>query len=113
MRFPHITGVELPRSGSGARQRTFSLVLQRSGKAVSVETPVPCGPRHAGQFPAQDKGAKSVRAAIQKRWRRNIILIFICVVRHLTDYWRQNASKTPAQCGLDLNELCTAVWRHV
>src|SRR4030095_5803959 len=45
-------GVELPRSGSATRQRTFSFVLQRKGRFVSRQIPLPSAPRHAGQLPA-------------------------------------------------------------
>ncbi len=45
-------GVELPRSGSFTRQRTFSVGLQRSGRFDSLETPTPAGPRQFGQFSA-------------------------------------------------------------
>jgi hypothetical protein len=51
---PHTTGVELPRSGNAARQRTFSFVLQWSGKFFSAATPAPSGPRQAGQFAASN-----------------------------------------------------------
>jgi hypothetical protein len=47
------TGVELPRSGKGTRQQTFSLVLQWSGRFFSVERPLPSGPRQPGQFAAE------------------------------------------------------------
>ena len=53
MRSPQTIGVELPRSGSGTRQRTFSFVVQCSGKFFSVQTPVPKGPRHADQLSAR------------------------------------------------------------
>jgi hypothetical protein len=43
-------GVEFPRSGKAVRQRTFSLVLHRSGRSFSWAIPVPSGPRQAGQF---------------------------------------------------------------
>jgi hypothetical protein len=33
------------------RQRTFSFVFHFSGSDCSEQTPVPSGPRHAGQFP--------------------------------------------------------------
>src|SRR6059036_2169263 len=45
-------GVELPRSGSATRQRTFSSVLQRKGRFVSRQIPLPSAPRHAGQLSA-------------------------------------------------------------
>src|SRR5262245_14308965 len=45
-------GVELPRSGSATRQRTFSFVLQRKGRFASRQIPLPSAPRHAGQLPA-------------------------------------------------------------
>src|SRR5206468_8857436 len=57
-RCPQTMGVELPRSGNGTRQRTLSLVLQCSGRFFSEQTPVPCGPRQAGQFSAETEYAK-------------------------------------------------------
>src|SRR5262245_46914027 len=45
-------GVELPRSGRATRQRTFSFVLQRKGRCVSRQIPLPSAPRHAGQLSA-------------------------------------------------------------
>ena len=54
-------GVELPRSGSATRQRTFSFVLQRNGRFVSRQIPLPSAPRHAGQLPAS---AGEVRSEI-------------------------------------------------
>src|SRR5262245_1092710 len=50
IRLPQAIGVELPRSGNGTRQATFSFVLQRSGRFFSAATPLPPGPRHPGQF---------------------------------------------------------------
>src|SRR5688572_18037944 len=43
------------------RQRTFSLVPQRIGSLASLATPVPSGPRHAGQLPQAINGAKAKR----------------------------------------------------
>src|SRR5688572_22683743 len=51
-RSPQTIGVELPRSGTGTRQATFSFVLQRSGRFFSLATPLPPGPRKPGQFAA-------------------------------------------------------------
>jgi hypothetical protein len=62
-RFPQMIGVELPRSGSATRQRTFSFVLQRKGNLVSRQIPLPSAPRHAGQFSAS---AANVEAAINR-----------------------------------------------
>jgi hypothetical protein len=45
-------GVEFPFSGNGARHRTWLFVFQCTNTSVSVEIPVPSGPRQAGQFPA-------------------------------------------------------------
>src|SRR5687768_12973998 len=61
-------GVELPRSGNGVRQRTFSLVPQRKGSLESRATPVPSGPRHAGQFAQADveNNTKATKAFITK-----------------------------------------------
>src|SRR5688500_160155 len=56
-RSPQTTGEELPRSGKGARQRTFSLVLHFMGRFFSADRPLPFGPRHCGQLPASRPGA--------------------------------------------------------
>jgi len=48
-------GEELPGPGNSARQRTFSFVVHLSGTSFSVDTPVPSGPRQAGQLPAGQK----------------------------------------------------------
>ncbi len=50
MRSSHTIGVELPGPGKGTFQRTFSVALHRRGKPRSSDTPVPCGPRQAGQL---------------------------------------------------------------
>ena len=52
-RSPHTMGEEFPGPGKGTCQRTFSVLLHLSGSIFSVETPEPCGPRHAGQFSAE------------------------------------------------------------
>src|SRR5438876_7878136 len=76
-RFPQITGVELPRSGRGARQRMFSLVLQRKGSSFSVQTPVPDGPRQAGQFAAEAGKATNVLASSHTYSRGIVRISFI------------------------------------
>src|SRR5687768_910014 len=48
-RSPQITGVELPRPGSGTFQTMFFVSLQVTGGFAVVETPLKCGPRHCGQ----------------------------------------------------------------
>src|ERR1041384_1736919 len=63
-RLPQTMGVELPRSGSGVRQRTFSLVVQCVGRPFSEQTPMPAGPRHWGQFSAE--AGDTARRAINK-----------------------------------------------
>src|SRR5262245_39660416 len=45
-------GVELPRSGSGVFQRTFSVRLQLVGRSFSVQVPCPSAPRQPGQLAA-------------------------------------------------------------
>src|SRR5205823_5783723 len=76
-RFPQITGVELPRSGSGTRQRTFWLVSQCKGSDVSEEIPWPVGPRQPGQFaPAAETGRRAV-ASSQRPQKRKILLVVI------------------------------------
>jgi hypothetical protein len=52
MRFPQTTGLELPPSGKGVFQRTFSVALHLRGNFVSCEMPSPVGPRKPGQFAA-------------------------------------------------------------
>src|SRR5262249_55064073 len=52
MRSPQRIGVELPRSASGTRQRTFSVRLHLKGRAFSGETPSNEGPRQLGQSAA-------------------------------------------------------------
>ena len=47
---PQTIGVEFPGAGSGTLQRTFWFVLQCNGRFVSWQTPLPSGPRQAGQF---------------------------------------------------------------
>src|ERR1019366_1500654 len=49
---PHMIGVELPSSGKGVFQRTFSFVLQVNGNPFSAEFPCPSIPRQAGQLSA-------------------------------------------------------------
>ena len=49
MRSPQTMGVELPASGSGTRQRTFSSLLHFTGRFFSVEMPSAFAPRQAGQ----------------------------------------------------------------
>src|SRR5690606_10494859 len=49
MRLPQTTGDEWPRPGMGVFHRMFD-VSQVTGNAVSLDTPVPRGPRHPGQF---------------------------------------------------------------
>ena len=62
---PQTTGVELPRSGKGARQRTFWFVLHWRGSSVSLEMPVPSGPRQPGQGPAQAVQFRPTQHAIE------------------------------------------------
>jgi len=74
MRSPQIMGVELPRSVSGTRQRTFSVRLHFSGRAFSGETPSKEGPRQLGQSkafsPAVRQGrAQSVRLVMKGSYR--------------------------------------------
>jgi hypothetical protein len=67
---PHTAGVELPRSGNDTRQRTFSFVLQRSGRFFSAATPLPSGPRHAGQFAADTETASAHQSQQIARYHR-------------------------------------------
>src|SRR5207244_2151638 len=51
-RLPQTMGLELPPSGKGVFQRTFSVALQWRGSFFSRETPSPVGPRKPGQLVA-------------------------------------------------------------
>src|SRR5687768_7902102 len=50
---PHTTGDECARPGIGVFHLMFD-ASQLTGKPASLETPVPPGPRHPGQFSAAD-----------------------------------------------------------
>jgi hypothetical protein len=72
-------GVELPASGSGIFQRTFSVALHFSGTLRSVQTPRPSAPRHPGQLAeAKDNGAsamdvtKTLKRRIRMRTLKNL-----------------------------------------
>src|SRR6266436_525368 len=88
MRSPQRMGVELPRSASGIRQRTFSVRLHFSGRAFSGETPSKEGPRQLGQSkafsPAVRQGrAQSVRLVMKGSYRSggsNVTLGQTCVL---------------------------------
>jgi hypothetical protein len=62
--------VELPRSGKDTRQRTFSFVLQRSGRFLSAATPLPSGPRHPGQFAADTETVSANQGQQIARYHR-------------------------------------------
>src|SRR5437016_13938394 len=66
-RLPQIIGEELPASGNGTRQWTFSSALHLSGRFFSLDTPVPSGPRQAGQLlAAAEKTIKMLSAMREK-----------------------------------------------
>src|SRR5688572_451963 len=73
MRPRQTMGVELPASGNGERHLTFSVVPHFTGKFFSSHSPMPVGPRHAGQSPARhgrlaprSRGKRSVRERASK-----------------------------------------------
>ena len=70
MRSPQTMGVELPGSGSGMRQRTFSVLLQFKGRFFSVEMPSAFAPRQAGQLAAQAGRAAVSKTAEKEREAR-------------------------------------------
>ena len=49
-RSPQMTGVPAPRPGISFFQRMFLVSLHSSRRLRQVETPVPSGPRHCGQY---------------------------------------------------------------
>src|SRR4051794_13036250 len=65
-------GVEFPRSGRGARQRTFWFVLQFSGSFFSEVTPVPRGPRHWGQLAAWPVGDARMEMTRRTPWKSRL-----------------------------------------
>src|SRR3974390_1671099 len=69
---PQTIGVELPRLGNGTRQETFSFVLQRSGRLLSAARPLPCGPRHPGQFAAATDAVSPTQSQQTARHRRGV-----------------------------------------
>src|SRR2546421_627569 len=79
MRSPQTTGVEFPRSGRGTRQMTFSFSLHFSGGVFSVETPIPEGPRQAGQSSHFANGGKDdariASATTQKPLQFNMFIL--------------------------------------
>src|SRR5213080_4915429 len=72
-RSPQTTGDELPSSGSGAFQRTFSVALHFSGASVSGERPSPVGPRQPGQLAAGAATPHANRIAADNRTSIDII----------------------------------------
>jgi hypothetical protein len=51
-------GALTPAPVSGAFQRTFFVADQRTGRSFSPLTPLPAGPRQAGQSPALAAGVR-------------------------------------------------------
>src|SRR5688572_17423918 len=68
----HTIGVELPSSGNGIFQRTFSVALHFTGTSFSVQIPCPVGPRQPGQSAAL---AKPVSRATTPMARRKFAMI--------------------------------------
>src|SRR5262245_30022137 len=50
--FPQTTGEECPRPAIGVFHLMFLLAFHSAGRLVSVDTPLPPGPRHWGQLAA-------------------------------------------------------------
>ena len=67
-------GVELPRSGSGTFQATFSLLLQVVGSPFSAHVPSPRGPRHWGQFSAWATTPKLNIVAYSSKQNRGLVM---------------------------------------
>src|SRR6266849_9182363 len=73
---PHTTGVELPRSGNGTRQETFSFVLQWSGRFFSAARPLPSGPRQPGQFAADSDAVRAHPSQETARQRHGVAALY-------------------------------------
>src|SRR5262245_10722792 len=71
----HTAGVELPRSGSGTFQRTFSVALHFKGKFASNVTPKPLSPRHPAQFAQKADETQPTNARIRVNIRAKAIEI--------------------------------------
>ena len=87
-RSPHTTGVELPPSGSFVFHVIFSVADHFAGRSVSVVTPSPVGPRHAGQFPAAEMPDKNASAAKMRA-------VFMALTVE-TRPWRNKGGATPS-----------------
>jgi hypothetical protein len=98
---PHTTGVELPRSGNATRQRTFSFVLQRSGRFFPAATPLPSGPRKPGQF-AAETDAVSTHQSQQTARHRHVRQILAASHRDVAGM----DNGTRLMCS-----YCTGAWR--
>src|SRR5688572_18432522 len=69
-----ITGVDVPGPGIGAFHATFSVADHFVGRSVSSHTPVPCGPRHAGQSAAGASGAAAKQHSTTQVMSRRMAL---------------------------------------
>jgi len=65
--FPQITGDELPRSGSATFHLTFFVADHCVGKFFSAQTPVPIGPRQAGQLSEKREPATKSKNKVQRK----------------------------------------------
>src|SRR5262245_32541108 len=76
--FPHTTGDECPRPAIGVFHLMFLLAFHSAGRFVSVETPLPFGPRHCGQLAAPAVAAN--QATPERENIRKLILIVEAVL---------------------------------
>src|SRR5688500_8566670 len=58
--FSHTIGDEWPRPSIGVFHLMFFVVLHSAGRFFSLEIPEPSGPRHCGQFPAEDEAVAAI-----------------------------------------------------
>src|SRR6185503_9964830 len=83
IRFSQTIGDEWPRPSIGVFHLMFFEVFHSAGKFFSVEIPVPSGPRHCGQFPADDEAVAAIpndTAAIRAKLIRRVSFtaFFLC-----------------------------------
>ena len=70
-RSPQMTGVPAPRPGITFFHRMFLVSLHSTGGFASLETPVPSGPRHWGQY-RSPSAADSARVEVMTRAARQV-----------------------------------------
>src|SRR5262249_29792311 len=93
-------GVELPRSGSVTRQRTFSFVLHRKGRLASRQIPLPFAPRQAGQLSAS---ARELRREMDTAPAAYVFSIERCIRVHADcRFWgKVHSSKCIGYAGIE------------